>query len=109
MFSLASLRKVGHSRIYGSFSWYLRKFLVNRKIRESRTTEPGSMDRYPSMTKLRNKMYMVVANLIQERTGKRRGRFVLPNCVTAGIRGMAYGNGEFTGFKQRENANPNSP
>ena len=72
--------------------------------------EVGPGKRYPSMGKLRNKMYVVVADLISKKYGsKGKGRFVLPNCATSGMRGMACGSGEFTGFRTKENGNPNAP
>ena len=68
----------------------------------------GPGKKFPSMAKLRNKMCVVVAGVVSKRDGTSgRGRFVLPNCVTAGIRGMAHGSGSFTGFRDRENGNPN--
>ena len=52
----------------------------------------GPGKKYPlMMAKLRNKMHIMVADLINKSNGSRgRGNFVLPNCVISGVcvRGM---------------------
>ena len=62
------------------------------------------------MPKFRNQVYRVIAKMIQKREGTiGQGRMILPNCITSGVRGMVCGNGHFTGYKPKENANPNGP
>ena len=66
----------------------------------------GPEHKYKTIGHLRNKLYRKLATSIHGVTCKGK-RIPLPNCVTSGVRGMLYGDGDFKGFVRQENVNPN--